>query len=441
MISESQYYRSSKSPQERSAILLKVAEILESRLEEFAQLESADQGKTLTTARTVDIPRAVKNFRFFATAILHHEDTSCVTEGDARALNYTLRQPVGVAGLISPWNLPLYLLTWKIAPCIAVGNTCVCKPSELTSATAHRLGEVLQAAGVPPGVVNLVLGTGPSVGAALVSHPRVPLISFTGGTRTGEVVQRLAAPLCKKLSLELGGKNASLVFSDVGADEALLEECVACSVRAAFANQGEICLCASRILVQRPLYERFAARLVEQARAWRAGPPGDPASRMGALVSREHLDKVRSFVELARREGGQILCGGGAPTDLPEANRGGYFLEATVIAGLPPSSPCLQEEIFGPVATLTPFDSEEEAIAIANGVRYGLAACVWSLDVRRAHRVAARLQAGTVWVNCWMLRDLRVPFGGTKLSGFGREGGQYSIDFFTDHKTVCVKLA
>jgi aminomuconate-semialdehyde/2-hydroxymuconate-6-semialdehyde dehydrogenase len=421
------------SAEERSRLLLRVAELIEANFDELALLESQDNGKAVSLARRMDVPRAVLNFRFFATAILHAETSAHMT--DDRALNYTLRQPLGVAGLISPWNLPLYLLTWKIAPAIAAGNCCVAKPSELTPLTADRLAALIGEAGIPPGVVNVVHGQGASAGRALTSHPRVPLISFTGGTKTGADVMAHAGPLFKKVSLELGGKNPNLVFAD-----AELEQAVATSIQSSFANQGEICLCGSRLFVERPIYDEFLDRFLAATRKLRIGDPQEASTDVGALISEPHLRKVEGYVALAKEEGGEILLGGKRPANLPERVRDGYFLEPTVIAGLDCGKRCMQEEIFGPVVTVTPFDSAEEAVAFANSTRYGLSASVWTRDLQRAHRVAAALESGTVWVNTWLLRDLRVPFGGMKESGVGREGGFDSLAFFTEAKNVCVKL-
>ncbi len=419
--------------EDRSRLLLRVAELIEQNFEELARLESQDNGKPIALARRMDVPRAILNFRFFATAILHAESRAHVT--DDRALNYTLRQPLGVAGLISPWNLPLYLLTWKIAPAIAAGNCCVAKPSELTPLTAARLAELILEAGVPPGVVNIVHGPGASAGRALTSHPDVPLISFTGGTQTGKDVMAHAGPLFKKVSLELGGKNPNIVFADAD-----LEQAVATSIQSSFWNQGEICLCGSRLFVERTIYDEFLGRFLSATKKLRIGDPQDDATEVGALVTEAHRRKVEGYVALAREEGGEILTGGGRPADLPERVRDGYFLEPTVIAGLDCNRRVMQEEIFGPVVTVTPFDSPDEAIAYANGTRYGLSASVWTRDLQKAHRVAAAIDTGTVWVNTWLLRDLRVPFGGMKESGVGREGGFDSLDFFTEAKNVCVKL-
>jgi aminomuconate-semialdehyde/2-hydroxymuconate-6-semialdehyde dehydrogenase len=412
----------SRTPaEERSRILLKLADCIEQNLEPLAQLESRDNGKTLSLARRLDIPRAVANFRFFATAILHHASEAHVT--DAAALNYTLRQPLGVAGLISPWNLPLYLLTWKVAPAIASGNTCVAKPSELTPLTAHRFAELSLEAGLPAGVLNIVHGYGPKAGAALVEHRDVPMISFTGGTVTGARVAATAAPMFKKLSLELGGKNPTVIFADADLDQAITT-----GLRSAFWNQGEICLCGSRMFVERSIYERFVDAFAEKTKALRIDED------YGALVSEPHLQKVLGYIELAKEEGGTIVAGG------RRVDRRGYFVEPTVITGLGTDCRVLQEEIFGPVVTVTPFDDEEEALRFANSTRYGLSASIWTRDLQRAHRVAAAIDSGTVWINCWLLRDLRVPFGGMKDSGVGREGGFESLNFFTEAKNVCVKL-
>ena len=418
----------SKTPaSERSRLLLKLADLIEEKLEELAALESRDNGKPLSLARTLDIPRAAANFRFFATAILHESTEAHQT--DDRALNYTLRQPIGVAGLISPWNLPLYLLTWKIAPAIAAGNTCVAKPSELTPLTANVLAELANAAGIPPGVINIVHGLGPEAGAALCEHPDVPIISFTGGTVTGARVAAAAAPMFKKLSLELGGKNPNLIFADADLDEA-----VATSIRSSFWNQGEICLCGSRIFVERSIHDAFVERFVAATKALRIGDPSDAQTDVGALISEAHLEKVSGYVALANDEGGTIACGG------KRVERRGFFFEPTVITGVDCDCRVAQEEIFGPVVTITPFDGDDDAIRMANATRYGLSATVWTRDLKRAHRVAAQLNAGTVWINCWLLRDLRVPFGGMKDSGVGREGGFESLRFFTEAKNVCVKL-
>ncbi len=418
---------------ERSRVMLRLADLIECRLEEFARAESIDTGKPIAVARSVDIPRAVKNFRFFATAIQHTGSQLHAT--DHEALNYTLRRPRGVAGLVSPWNLPLYLLSWKAAPAIATGNTAVAKPSELTPMTAYLLAEVAGEAGLPPGVLNVVHGTGPVAGEAIVTHPRVTTLSFTGSTATGRRIASHAGPAFKKLALEMGGKNPNIVFADADLDAALDG-----SLRAAFANQGQICLCGPRVYVERPAYEDFVDRLVAGARTLRIGDPLEEATQQGALVSKAHFDKVMGYIELARREGGTIRCGGRRSSALPARCKGGYFIEPTVVTGLPADCRTNQEEIFGPVVTVAPFDSEAEVIEYANATPYGLAASVWTESLSRAHRVADAIAAGTVWINCWMLRDLRVPFGGVKQSGVGREGGEEAIRFFTEPKNVCVRV-
>ena len=424
---------SSTSASERARVLNRIADLIEENLESLARAESRDQGKPYSLAKAMDVPRAASNFRFFAGAILHQEERA--TDMDGAALNYALRVPVGVAGLISPWNLPLYLMTWKIAPAIATGNTCVVKGSELTPMSAFLLSDILSQAGLPAGVVNIVHGYGHSVGRAITSHPKIPIISFTGGTETGKDVQIQAAEHCKKLSLELGGKNPNLIFAD-----APFEECVTTSVRSSFTNQGEICLCGSRIFVQKPLYEEFLAAFIEKTRQLRVGDPLQDDTDLGALVSSDHLKKVQSYVELSKGEGGEIVTGSDCPK-LPESLSGGFFMNPCVITGVPTDGRVMQEEIFGPVVTVTPFSTEEEGLAMANSVRFGLASSLWTSDLRRAHRVARRIEAGITWVNSWMLRDLRTPFGGMKASGSGREGGNYSLDFYSETKNICVKIS
>ena len=416
---------------ERSRILLRIADLIERDLEKFALAESIDTGKPLSLARSLDIPRAASNFRFFATAILHTESEAHTTDGVA--FNYTLRQPRGITGLISPWNLPLYLLSWKIAPAIACGNTAIAKPSELTPTTAFLLCEICQEAGLPNGVLNVVQGTGPNVGAAITAHPKIGSISFTGGTVTGRKVAETCAPMFKKVSLELGGKNPNIVFADADLDAA-----IAGSVRSSFANQGQVCLCGSRVFVERSAYKDFVHRFVEKASQLRLGDPLEATTDQGAIVSKAQLDKVKFYVDLAQKEGGKIALGGAAPKSINERCQSGYFFPPTVITGLPVSCRVNREEIFGPVITITPFENEEEVIGYANDCDYGLASSVWTQNLNRAHRVAEKIHTGTVWVNCWLVRDLRVPFGGMKQSGVGREGGDEALRFFTEPKNVCI---
>ncbi|TBR40728.1 MULTISPECIES: aldehyde dehydrogenase [Dyella] len=418
--------------EERARLLHKLADLIETGLDDLAALESRDSGKTVAMARSLDIPRAVSNLRYFAAAIVPWSSESHAME--AGAINYTLRHPLGVVGCISPWNLPLYLFTWKIAPALAAGNTVVAKPSEITPCTAARLAELSIEAGIPAGVLNVVHGTGPGVGQAIVEHPQVKAISFTGSTRTGAQIAMSAAPQFKKVSLELGGKNPAVVFADADLSDANLDTIV----RSGFANQGEICLCGSRLLVQRDIYDRFRERYLERVRALRVGDPSDASTNLGALVSRAHFDKVMGCIAQAREEGGNILCGGNAITQ-PGRLSGGWYVEPTVIEGLPSEALTNQQEIFGPVVTLIPFENEAEALHIANGTGYGLAASVWTSDLSRAHRFGAALDFGIVWINCWLLRDLRTPFGGTKQSGLGREGGVEALRFFTEPKNICIR--
>lgn len=417
---------------ERGAILYRLSELIEENLERLAEAESRDNGKPLWLAKSVDIPRARDNFRFFATAIEHWASESHQTAENV--INYTLRKPVGVAGCISPWNLPLYLFTWKIAPALAAGNTVVAKPSEVTPMTAFLLSELCNEAGMPPGVLNIVHGTGPGAGNAIVSHPDVPLISFTGGTSTGQHIASVAAPMFKKLSLELGGKNPNLIFADCDFDQALKT-----SLNSSFANQGQICLCGSRIYIERSIYETFRDAFVEEVKKMQVGDPFASDSRLGAVVSKPHYDKILSYIELAKEEGGRILCGGHAVQPGGECARG-WFIAPTVIEGLSETCRTNQEEIFGPVVTLQPFDTEEEAVQLANSTGYGLAATLWTQNLNRAHRLGNEIQSGIIWVNCWLLRDLRTPFGGMKKSGVGREGGWEALRFFTEAKNVCIKF-
>ncbi len=423
---------SSLSAAERSSWLMKVSNAIDAKLDALALAESKDNGKPLKLATAVDIPRARDNFKFYATAILH--DAYETHDMGVDGFNYTLRQPIGVAGCISPWNLPLYLFSWKIAPALAAGNTVVAKPSEITPATAYLLSEILNEIGFPKGVLNIVHGLGAEVGAAIVAHNDTNIISFTGGTQTGKAISSVAAPMFKKISLELGGKNANVVFDDCD-----FEDAVNTSVRSSFANQGQICLCGSRIYIQRGIYEKFKAAFLERVNGLTVADPLTKEARMGAVVSKEHMEKVLSYIELAKEEGGTLLTGGHR-VQLEGRCEKGYFIAPTVFENLPADCRTNQEEIFGPVVTLTPFDTEGEALAMANGTAYGLAATIWTSDLKTAHRMAAGLHAGIIWVNCWLLRDLRTPFGGVKQSGVGREGGFEALRFFTEPKNICIKL-
>ncbi|HUA81943.1 MAG TPA: aldehyde dehydrogenase [Dyella sp.] len=418
--------------EERARLLHRLADLIETRLDEFAELESRDSGKPVALAKRLDIPRAISNLRFFASAVIGWESESHAME--IGAINYTLRRPLGVVGCISPWNLPLYLFTWKIAPALASGNAVIAKPSEITPCTAALLGALSIKAGFPAGVLNILLGRGATTGQAIVEHPAIKAVSFTGSTRTGASIAATAAPQFKKLSLELGGKNPAIVF----ADAELTDEHLDTIVRSGFANQGEICLCGSRLLVQRSIYEAFRERYLAKVKALRVGDPQDASSDLGALVSREHFDKVMRCIAQAREEGGSILCGGDAMKINGRCTEG-WFVAPTVIEGLSNAAHTNQQEIFGPVVTLIPFDDEAEAIALANGTGYGLAASLWTRDLSRAHRMGAQLEFGIVWINCWLLRDLRTPFGGSKQSGVGREGGTEALRFFTEPRNICIR--
>ena len=419
-------------PEQRHDILKAISDGILARLDELAAAESADSGKTIRTATTVDIPRSALNFKFFATALLHFASESHYVQG--QSLSFTLRQPIGVVGCISPWNLPLYLFTWKIAPALAAGNCVVAKPSEITPLTAALLGEICTAAGMPPGVLNILHGQGPLVGAAIVQHPAIKAISFTGSTRAGAEIARTAAPVFKKISLELGGKNPNLIFADCD-----YEEMLSTTIRSSFNNQGQICLCGSRIYVESAIYEQFKKDFVARTKALKVGFPTDPNSDLGAVVSKVHFDKVMGCIDLAREEGGVVLCGGHAVA-VPGEGANGYYIAPTVIEGLPPHCRTNQEEIFGSVVTIAPFDNDDEAIALANSTSYGLSATVWTNNLKRTQRLAQSLEAGIVWVNTWMLRDLRTPFGGVKDSGIGREGGWDALRFFTEAKNVTMKI-
>ncbi len=417
--------------EERSRIMLKISELLEANLQQFAEAESLDNGKPIWLAKAVDIPRAASNFRFFANAITQFASESHESVGQD-AINYTLRQPIGVVGCISPWNLPLYLFTWKIAPAIAAGNCVVAKPSEVTPVTAFLLGDICIEAGLPKGVLNIVHGLGTTTGQAIVEHPNIKAISFTGGTSTGAHIARTAAPMFKKLSLELGGKNPNIIFADCDYEDMLIN-----TIRSSFGNQGQICLCGSRIFVEDSIYEQFKKDFVEVVSKQKVGHPSDPDTKIGALVSKPHLEKVLSYVEIAKEEGGKVLYGGNQIT--VKGYKNGYYMEPTIIEV--PTDECRvnQEEIFGPVVTIMPFKTEEEVLKMANKVKYGLSATLWTSNLSRTMRMTKQLEAGIIWVNTWLMRDLRTPFGGVKNSGVGREGGFEALRFFTEPKNVCIK--
>ena len=418
--------------EERFRILNRIAELIEENLDALALAETNDNGKPLWLSKQVDIPRAAANFRFFATGIMHFAAESHTMED--KAINYTLRQPLGIVGCISPWNLPLYLFTWKIAPALAAGNCVLAKPSEVTPVTAFLLSRICNEAGLPAGVLNILHGTGSGVGEAIVSHPAVKAISFTGSTKAGERIASLAAPKFKKLSLELGGKNPNIIFADCNWDKMMKT-----SVLSSFANQGEICLCGSRILIEESIYEKFKSEFVERAGKLTVGDPLEGNISQGAIVSKQHFEKIMNCIEMAKKEGGKILCGGNA-VKLTGRCANGYFIEPTVIESLGPDCETNKEEIFGPVVTLQSFKTEEEALQLANASHYGLAASIWTKDISLANRVASKVECGIIWVNCWLLRDLRTPFGGMKNSGVGREGGWEALRFFTEAKNVCIEL-
>lgn len=424
------------SVQERVALLRKVADGINARFDEFLAAEIRDTGKPRSIASHIDIPRGAANFNVFADQILtaSTETFEMATPDGGGALNYALRLPRGVIGVVCPWNLPLLLMTWKVAPALACGNTVVVKPSEETPATATLLGEVMNAVGVPPGVYNVVHGTGPgAAGEFLTTHPDVDGITFTGETRTGEAIMRAASTGVRPVSLELGGKNAGIVFDDADLDATL--EGIG---RACFANTGQVCLGTERLYVQRGIFDRFVEGLAQKARGYRFGDPFDGATTMGPAISAEHQAKVLSYYENARAGGATLLAGGGVP-DM-QGYEGGYWVEPTVWTGLREDSPVVREEIFGPCTHVTPFDTEEEAIALANDTPYGLATSIWTTNLGRAHRTAKAVEVGITWVNCWFLRDLRTPFGGSKASGIGREGGLHSLEFYTELRNVCIKL-
>jgi aminomuconate-semialdehyde/2-hydroxymuconate-6-semialdehyde dehydrogenase len=416
---------------QRSKWLEKISSGIKAKLDELALAESIDNGKPLWLAKSVDIPRAVDNFKFYSTAILHYASESHHTAQGV--INYTLRKPVGVAACISPWNLPLYLFTWKIAPALAAGNTVVAKPSEITPMTAFLLTQICEEINLPAGVLNVVHGLGISAGNALISHDDIDLVSFTGGTSTGAHIAKIVAPKFKKMSLELGGKNPNIIFDDCDFDKMLKT-----TLNSSFANQGQICLCGSRILVQRGIYERFKTAFAAEVGKMKVGNPMQDDSRLGAIVSKPHYDKVLSYISIAKEEGGKILTGGEA-VNLDGENKDGWYIAPTIIEGLDQQCRTNQEEIFGPVVTIQAFDTEEEALKLANSTMYGLAATVWTTDLNKAHRMADGIKSGIVWINCWLLRDLRTPFGGMKNSGVGREGGWEALNFFTEPKNVCIK--
>ena len=423
----------SKTPkQERSDILMKLADAIEKNFEELVRAESKDNGKPESLAAHVDIPRAPANIRFFAGAILH--DSAKVHEMDGMAINYTLRKPLGVAACISPWNLPLYLLTWKVAPALAAGNTVVAKPSEVTPMTAYLFSKICIEAGLPKGVLNIVHGLGSKVGDPLTTHPDVPVVSFTGGTVTGKHIASITAPMFKKLSLELGGKNPNIIF-----DDADFEKAVSIAARAAFTNQGQICLCGSRLFVQKGIYNKFKEALILKTKKLTVGDPKDSNTKLGAVVSKEHMQKILDKIALAKSLGGNILTGG--EREILEGDlKSGYYIQPTIIEGLDFDCEVNQEEIFGPVVSIIPFDTEEQVIEMANSTKYGLSASIFTENISKGHRVAAAIDSGVVWINTWLLRDLRIPFGGMKHSGVGREGGFKSLEFFTEPKNVCVKI-
>ncbi len=422
---------SNKTLEDRSRILIRISELLEANLERFANAEAKDNGKPVSLASVVDIPRSASNFRFFANAITQFSSESHESIG-LDAVNFTLRQPIGVVGCISPWNLPLYLFTWKIAPAIAAGNCVVAKPSEVTPMTAYLLGEICNEAGLPKGVLNIVHGLGQTTGQAIIEHPEVKAISFTGGTATGAHIARTAAPMFKKLSLELGGKNPNVIFADSDYDKML-----STTVRSSFANQGQICLCGSRIFVEESIYEQFKKDFVKKVSELKIGNPFDNDTNIGALVSKQHLEKVKSYIDIAENEGGIILYGGNRV--VVEGSENGYYLQPTIIEIEDNKCVLNQEEIFGPVVTLMSFKTDEEALMLANDVKYGLSATLWTNNLNRTMQFSKQLKTGIVWVNTWMLRDLRTPFGGQKASGVGREGGFEALRFFTEPKNICIK--
>jgi aminomuconate-semialdehyde/2-hydroxymuconate-6-semialdehyde dehydrogenase len=423
---------SSMSINDRAKILEKIADLIDRDHDKLAMAESVDNGKPFKLAAHVDIPRASANMRFYATGIQHFASES--HQADESFINYTTRRPIGVAGCISPWNLPLYLFTWKIAPALAAGNTVVAKPSEITPMTAFLFSELCIEAGLPPGVLNIVHGLGSKAGQAIIEHPDVPIISFTGGTITGKNIAATAAPMFKKLSLELGGKNPNVIFADCDFEKAL-----STTVLSSFSNQGQICLCGSRIMVERSIYDKFVNAFIAKVKMLTIADPLTDEAKIGAVVSEAHMNKVLSYIELAKEEGGNVLTGGKRAIVQGRCENG-YFIEPTVIANLAYDCRTNQEEIFGPVVTIMPFDTEQEVIEYANSTAYGLSATIWTENLKRAHGVAHQIKSGIIWVNCWLERDLRTPFGGMKQSGVGREGGWEALRFFTEPKNICINL-
>ncbi len=434
LAAENAFYEwSNTSKEERYRLLNRIADIIDETSDTLATAESIDNGKPFKLSKRVDIARASANMRFFATAILHYAGESHSMED--KGFNYTLRQPIGVVGCISPWNLPLYLFTWKIAPALATGNCVIAKPSEITPMTAFLFSEICIKAGLPKGVLNIVHGLGSKAGDAIVKHKKIKAVSFTGGTSTGKYIASVAAPMFKKLSLELGGKNPNIIFDDCD-----FEKMLSTTMLSSFSNQGQICLCGSRIFVQRSIYEKFKNAFIERTKKLIVGDPFDERTNLGAVVSEPHMNKILSYIELAKQEGGKILCGGERIILEHEKLKDGYYLAPTIIEGLAYNCKTNMEEIFGPVVTIMPFDTEEEALNYANATEYGLSATIWTNDINKAHRVAEKIQSGIVWINCWLVRDLRTPFGGMKNSGVGREGGFEAIRFFTEAKNICVSI-